>query len=282
MAANEPNRQPKDARREAAREKARLLREEEQRKARHRRLAWQGGIGLAIVAVIAVVAVLIVTSIKPASPGPKNMASDAITITANGVAMRTDALSAGATPTVRPTDSKGRVVIRVYEDFLCPYCGEFESTNRAQINALVNAGKAVLMIYPVAILDSSSQGTKYSTRAANAAACVANTSPDDFLEFHRLLYANQPSEGTSGLTDSQLIAYAKQAGASSSTVASCITNGTFESWVTAATNRFLAGNLPDSNVKTVPGTPTVIVNGKQFTGSITNASVFKAFITAQS
>lgn len=280
----EGRRPPKNERRDAARERARREREEQERKRRRRRLFVQGGIIVAVVAIAVVIAVVIVTSIQPAGPGPKNMADNSATITKGDVLTRTPALKSGANPTtvIGNTPAKGVLVIRAYEDFMCPYCGNFESANGPYIASLVKSGKAVLKIYPVSILDRSSQGTQYSTRAANAAACVANFAPDAFFDFHRLLYAHQPAEDSAGLTNAQLLSYAKQAGVSlaqQTDVASCVNGKRYFSWVTAATNNFLAGRLTDSDVTTVTGTPVVLVNGKQYGGAATGTNAdFLAFL----
>ena len=61
-------------RREAAREKARVLREEQKKKDRRTKLILQGSIILASLAIIAIIVLVVVNSIKPAGPGPRNMA----------------------------------------------------------------------------------------------------------------------------------------------------------------------------------------------------------------
>src|SRR3954447_17884677 len=70
---NEP-RPSKNQRRDAAREKARQLREEQKKKDRRKRILLQTGIGVALIAIVAIVVVIITSSVRPAGPGPKNMA----------------------------------------------------------------------------------------------------------------------------------------------------------------------------------------------------------------
>src|SRR3954453_5794382 len=222
----------KNERRDAAREKARLLREQQQRRQRRNRMLLQGGIAVVVLAIVAVVALVIVNAVRPPGPGPRNMASDGITITQGDKAVRSAATPAGGTPAAPPTPATGKIVIRTYEDFGCPFCGQFEQTNSAYIASLLKAGTATLTIYPVSILDRSFSGSKYSTRSANAAAAVANYSPDQFYAFHKLLYANQPAEGSEGLTDDKLIAYAKQAKVSDlASVTAAIHDHRFFNWV---------------------------------------------------
>ena len=61
----------KNEKREAAREKARVLREEQKKKDRRTKLILQGSIILASLAIVAIIALVVVNSIKPAGPGPR-------------------------------------------------------------------------------------------------------------------------------------------------------------------------------------------------------------------
>ncbi|NQX29799.1 thioredoxin domain-containing protein [Microbacteriaceae bacterium VKM Ac-2854] len=272
----------KNQRREAAREKAKVLREQQKRRDRRNRVLLQGGVVVAVVAIVAIVALFFVNSIRPAGPGPANMASDGIVIGEGLVAQTTGAIAADGTPTPTvPDTSSGAVDIRVYLDYLCPYCGQFETTNGDQIKEWVNQGAATVEIHPLAILTSRSNGTKYSERAANAAACVANTDPDSFFDFNALLFANQPEEGTDGLTNDELKGFVETAGAAdTATINTCIDDKSFVSWVQDATDRATSGPLPDTDVEKVSGTPTVLVNGQSYTGSLTDPEAFSAFVLA--
>jgi len=273
----------KNERREAAREKARQLREQQRKRERRNRVLLFSGIGVAVIAIVAVVAFIIFTSIRPAGPGPANMASDGIKIGQELKAVPTAALPAGADPVPSEANPSNVVDIQVYVDYLCPYCGQFEATNSEQIENYVTDGSATVEIHPIAILNAQSQGTKYSTRAANAAACVANSSPDNFYDFSALLFQNQPEENTAGLGDDEIIDLLGQAGVSNqSDIEKCINDGTFDNWVGDATNRALTGPLPNTEVPKLTGTPLVLVNGAQYTGTLTDASEFAAFVLQQS
>jgi protein-disulfide isomerase len=131
----------------------------------------------------------------------------------------------------------------------------------------------------MAILDRLSNGTKYATRAANAAACVADNSPDSYYDYNTILFENQPEEGTDGLTDAELIDLTVEAGVSSpKLVANCIEDQEFKTWVADARTRAQNGPIPNSNVDAVAGTPTVIVNGVKYTGALNDAKAFAAFV----
>ena len=260
------SRPSKNQRREAAREKARALREAQKKKDRRNKYLLQGGIALAVLAIIAVVVIVITSTVRPPAAGPRNMASDGVVITKALNTVRTPALKGGASPTPSASDSSGDVFdIRVYIDYLCPVCGAFEAANAAQIKKLVDSGVATLEIHPIAILDRLSMGTQYSTRAANAMACVTNYSPDSAFDYSATLFENQPEESTEGLTNQKLIDLAKKVKVKQqSSITSCINDGKFKNWVTASTARALAGPIPNSDVDKVVGTPTVLVNGQSY------------------
>ncbi|WP_091184198.1 DsbA family protein [Paramicrobacterium humi] len=263
-------------RRLQVREKARELREKQRKKDLRNRLLLQGGVAAAVIAVIAVVIVVVVSSIKPETDGPKNMASDGVVIGKELEARTTPALAAGASP-VPATSDPSVAHISVYVDYLCPWCGAFESANGAQLSGWLSSGAAVLEIHPIAVLTSKSHGSEYSLRAANAAACVANYSPDAFFAFNQAMFAQQPEEGTTGLSDDELIALARDAGASTA-VEDCVDDVRFSTWVQTATQRAVNGPLPGTEVDRVEATPTILVNGKKYTGSLEDPDEFKAFV----
>ena len=273
----------KNERREAAREKARQLREEQRKRERRNKAILFTSIGVAAVAIVAIIAFIIFTSIRPAGPGPANMASDGIKIGAGLAAVETPALPADSDPVPSEANPANVVDIQIYIDYLCPFCGQFEATNQEQIESWVDEGSATIEYHPIAILNSNSQGTRYSTRAANAAACVANYSPDSFFAFNALLFENQPEENTPGLDDATLVDLTTQADVSAAgRIEECINDGTFNSWVTDATDRALTGPLPNTDVEKVTGTPTVLVNGSQYSGSLADPDEFASFVLQQS
>jgi protein-disulfide isomerase len=260
------NRPSKNQRREAARDKARALREAQKKKDRRNKYLLQGGIALAVLAIVAVVVIVITSTVRPPAAGPLNMASDGVVITKGLDTVRTPALKGGGTPIPSASDSSGDVFdIRVYVDYMCPVCGAFEAANAAQIKKLVESGVATLEIHPIAILDRLSMGTQYSTRAANALACVANYSPDSAFDYSAALFENQPKESTEGLTNNQLIDLAKKVKvAKQGSVAKCINTTKFKNWVTAATGRAASGPIPNADIDIVDSTPTVLVNGQSY------------------
>jgi len=269
----------KNQRRVAAREKAKALRESQQKKERRGRLLLQGGLILASLAIVATVTLIIVNSIRPPNPGPLNMLSDGLLIGENFEVVTTPALQPDEEPVAtEPDPESDAIAIQIWVDYQCPVCAVFEQTNNEQITTLIEQGAATLEIHPVAILDRASLGARYSTRSTNAAACVANYSPDTFFDFHNVLFANQPEEQTSGPDDEALIALAEEAGVSElSNVEECVTDERFEGWVEAATQRAVTDPAL-LNEQGQFGTPTVLVNGERFTGAPNDATAFAQFI----
>ncbi|MCD7101771.1 DsbA family protein [Pseudoclavibacter sp. 13-3] len=258
---NAQNRPTKNERREAAREKARQLREQQERQRKRNRLLIQIGVVVAVVAVV-VGGWLIVQNVQKheqaaASVMPANMPNDGVVISQDLAVQRAEARSVDVQPE-RQTSADGRLVVELYADFMCPVCGQFEQTYGQMLSEQAQAGNIDLVIHPVSILDQASQGTKYSTRAAAAAASVATYAPDSFLNYFTTLLQPgvQPSESTSGLTDDRLVELARQVIGDDQPdeqdqVEKSIRDGEFKKWVKRSTD---AANLT--------GTPTVYIDGQ--------------------
>ncbi|HEX4057775.1 MAG TPA: thioredoxin domain-containing protein [Galbitalea sp.] len=270
-------------RREAARDKARAIREEHRKEERRRRIRLQALIAVALVVIAAIIAYTLISSQGGGDSGPQNMASDGIVIGKDFKAERTPGLASGESPIPTARDKKSSVVsIRVYLDYFCPECKQFESANRSQLTSWLKSGAITLEIHPIAIFDRNSLGSLYSSRSANAGACVANYSPDDYWAFTQQMYASQPKAGTGGLDNGQIVAVIRTAGAHNlSKITSCVNSDKFKDWVSASTSRALTGPLPDSTAKKVPGTLTVIVDGQDFpitSADVRSAAAFAAFV----
>jgi protein-disulfide isomerase len=190
---------------------------------------------------------------------------------------KTDA-SQVTTPTVAVDDGtafavgSGPVTVDIYEDFMCPICHEFENQTGPTIAQMVTDKKVTVRYHPVAILDRASNGTEYSTRSAGAAAAAAVDGK--FLEYHNVLFENQPEENTDGLDNAKLIELGKGVGLGDS-FATAVNDKTYDSWVTKVTETFASRGYN--------GTPTIVVNGKQVTGpnqTLPSTEVFTQAVTA--
>ncbi|MDD1385232.1 DsbA family protein [Curtobacterium poinsettiae] len=272
----------RNERREAARQRAQRARTQQKRRQRGVRLGLQIGLGVVLLAAATIVTLVLVDSVKPAGPGPSTMSQGGITIGQDLKPVTASASgSASAAPSNAETDGAGTVRITLYVDYLCPGCGQFERANGDYIKDLVDSGAATVDIHPVAILSNRSQGTKYSLRAANAAACVAEHSPNQFYAVNQALFAKQPDEGTAGLTDAELteVVTGVQGLQERSAVRSCITDQDYAKWVDEQTSKVSDGTIPGSTLKEFPGTPLVLVNGQRYelTSPVTNDD-FRTFV----
>ncbi|TIC81555.1 thioredoxin domain-containing protein [Nocardioides sp. GY 10127] len=146
----------------------------------------------------------------------------------------------------------------IYEDFLCPYCGEFESATRTKLEKAANAGNVQIEYRPFNLLSSISD---YSERSASAFFVVLDKEgPTVAKKFHDILYENQPSEDSETFPDNQqLLDWAVEAGADEDTVSDGILNESKKAFVAKATTA-----ATDAGVQ---GTPTVILDGEQVSGS---------------
>ena len=278
-------RQTKNQRREAAREAARLEREKQKRRDRMRR--WLVPT-LSTVAVLAIAAGIVwaFASNAPAaqsSVGPRNMVSDGILFTGQDgkiTPTATGAVQPSSTPTPTDVNDDGLAHIVEYLDFSCPACQSFEANYSTSIQSLVEAGVATLEIHPIAILDRSYAGSRYSSRSNNVGACVADLAPESFLTVMAAMYVKQPPEGTTGLKNSEIIDVVHGAGLIDGDVDACINDELFGPWVTAATDR--TTNNPDLILEGAAGfsTPTIVVNGEVWDRSSDVMDFIQGKITA--
>lgn len=225
------------ASRQARQEKVEALRTQAARAEARRRSLIVAGV-VAVVVVIAVVLFVVIQS-----------------------ARRDASTSGGATPanvasgnSIVVGDAGAPVTLVAYEDFQCPACRDFESTNRSQLQAWVEGGRLKIEYRPVAFLDRASSD-EYSTRALNAAAAVVTSAPQAFPAFHTALFMQQPEEGGAGLSDQKLTELAVQAGAPRSAVERAVTDQTYRGWTARVTEA--------ASKAGVNQTPTLIVNGKE-------------------
>lgn len=163
-----------------------------------------------------------------------------------------------AAGTVRVGDSNAKVVVRVVADLQCPACKQFEKRNAKTLEDAAENGTAIVEYDVIAFLDRASS-TEYSSRAANASFCVAGQDHSKYQGWFAAMFEQQPAEGGSGLSDSKLVEIAKDAGYTDPSVAQCITDRNYDSYVHDKTERVLNGD--------VNATPTVFVNGKKLDSS---------------
>ncbi len=89
-------------------------------------------------------------------------------------------------------NAKAATKVVVYEDFLCPYCRQFETSTRDFLQAAADKGTVQVEYRPFHLLQDD-----YSTRALSAwAAVLQQGTPKQALTYHDLLYDKQPYEAS--------------------------------------------------------------------------------------
>ena len=158
----------------------------------------------------------------------------------------------------------GSTVVDLYIDPMCPFCGQFDIANGDTLAALVDDGSITMRLHALTFLDHTSQGTEYSTRASAALTCEAAINPESTLDYLAALFANQPAEGTTGLSDDELVALS----GGGSSIAECVTDERYHTWSQQNTEAALNGPIPGAEIASIQGTPTVLIDGSQYNGPI--------------
>ncbi|MFD0000761.1 DsbA family protein [Nocardia sp. NPDC127526] len=152
--------------------------------------------------------------------------------------------------------------IDIYEDPLCPACGQMERIYGQEIAQQLDEGKFAVRYRMVNFLDPQSGSKDYSTRAIAAFECVAQAGNGPvFAKFHDQLFtAKQPEERGSDLDNQQLAALAKEFGASDEAV-SCITKA--DGIDTARNHAEAAMKSLTAALGDRAATPSVFIDGKK-------------------
>ena len=256
----------------AAREQARALREAQQKKERRNRLLIRWGVVVAILAVVAIVAAIVVNNVnsKVSSTGesPANANQyGGFTLTSTsalaptepfdfdvdslGEAPQDAAEDAPVPPGIAASEPGQPVQIVEYVDINCVHCADFAAAYDDQIAQWLDAGEVTYEYRTVAFLDSGSP-TNYSSRGANAAACVAAESPESYWDFMKAIFAQHAS---GEVNNKGLVDMAAAAGADTDGLESCIDNGTYRPFVKYADQL--------ARIDGISGTPTIYVNGAE-------------------
>ncbi|UJP40948.1 DsbA family protein [Cellulomonas palmilytica] len=284
MPTNDP-RPTKAQRRDEARAKALQMRQEQERRARRTKILTASLLVVVVAAVAVVVGITIrnnaETEAKYGNVVYGGNESQVVAPKLADVTAPSTANDKGGIPvSAAGVGEQGEddVVVTVFFDFMCPYCGMFDTANAADLKELAATDGVTIDYRVVSFLDGQSKGTSFSTRAANALAVVADKSPEQVQDFITALYEKQPKEGTTGLTDDEIADLAVGVGVPQD-VADTFTDtvdGTFEvgedavektgewrtfaPWVSAATHKAQT----DRGAKF--GTPTVLIDGQEWPG----------------
>lgn len=238
------------AKREEAREKARLLMEQQAKRDKRNKGLMVGG----VVVLLGLVAGLVWTIVSWGNqPVIAKLEKDQIPANTQ---VEDGGIPVGATLAAGSTN-EGAPVIDVYLDYTCSYCIEFEKQHEEYLEKAAGSGDATIVFHPVAIMDHSGNFSGFSGRATAAIAAVADRDPKNFVEAHKallglgeeyLMSQGQQEADAARITEELVAAGVAQ------DVAEAATQGVFRAWVQATTQQFGKDGIQ--------GTPTIRVNGE--------------------
>lgn len=254
------------ASKEAARERLRIQREKEAKRAKIRRQVF---VGVGIVAVLAIAGGVAVAVNQANKPGYWDAAAkDKLVKPAN-----TDGTD-GTTLIIG--DKTNKNTLHEFEDMRCPICAAYEQTAGAQVLQGAKDGKYKIQYTFGTFLDAG-QGGSGSKKALSALGAALNVSVDAFEQYHTLLYSKavHPDEKKDDFNNADhLIAEAQQIPAlkGNAKFSDAVKKGTFDKWALTMSKSF-----DDSGVNS---TPTVKLNDKDIQVASVPAAQVMASIEA--
>lgn len=250
-------------------------------KRRSRTITWTiVGVIVAVVAIIVVVTLMNSSrNIPDAGPTPTAATETGGLLLEEGVPAQGDAPdevdattvdepnpdTAGQMPTDVPGSDTSDIII--YADANCVYCAQFEIENADALNELASDGHAIeyrLVNY----LDNP--GTdNFSSRAANAMACVAEEAPEHANDYIHEVFTSYNTHQGAGLSNDELTSLASEVGAD---IGDCVSDNTYRPFV----NYTSAHAVQDG----IAGTPSIWVNGEFFENTA-NGESFQSWAESQ-
>jgi protein-disulfide isomerase len=230
---NGGKRKPPKASGSNARERARAAAAEAARKRKRRNL---GLLVLAIVVVVAAVGVGIGYATNFGRPKANN---------ASNIGWGPVSVSPGKPIVLGEKDAK--TTVKLYEDFRCPHCQEFENKFGETLNGLQKDGTIKIELWILPVIDAE-DNSDHSLRAGNAFACAAEEG------FGQAMYQGFWKNPGKAWTDSMLIDLGNQVANPPSSFKDCVTNLKHQDWVNSSQQAASADQ--------VTGTPTMFINGK--------------------
>ena len=179
--------------------------------------------------------------------------TSSVTPMVNGTAAAVNTLPPGVQTAEEAAKNGQPVRVTIFQDYNCVHCAEFEIKYGEEIQKLVEDGTITLEIRNLTFLDRSSP-TAYSARTAAAAYSVANqVSTSNFLNYQREIFSHQ---GTGDMNNQQIADIASKYGAS---IGSDMNEDKWRPLVDVVN--------AESASNGIQGTPTVFVDGDQYTSN---------------
>ncbi|GGJ25426.1 thioredoxin domain-containing protein [Streptomyces brasiliensis] len=245
----------------AARERLRLEREKQAKRAKVKR---QVIVAASVVAVLAAAGGIGYAVVQNNKPGYwEAMKDDKVVAPANTTG--TD-----GTTVVIGKDTAQKT-LKVYEDPRCPICAQFEQTVGSTVKKDIDDGKFKIQYIGGTFLDGDAMGKgqigsrgEGSKNAMSALGAALNVGPEAFLEYKTALYSSKyhPEETDDKFkSDDYLIKVADTVPAlkGNAKFQNAVKNGTYDAWALAMSKTF------DTNKDGVSGTPSFVMDGKILT-----------------
>ncbi|MEU6662274.1 thioredoxin domain-containing protein [Streptomyces sp. NPDC046821] len=154
--------------------------------------------------------------------------------------------------TVVVGSAKADTVVRLYEDLRCPVCRDFEEEGGAGALRKMTLDGEVRTEYTLASFLDDRLGGKGSKKAANALRAALDQGK--FVEYHDVLFHEQPEESVDGYTDAFLLRMASRVkGLRGDEFDTAVKDMKYGSFVTASEKAYEQDK--------VSGTPGFAVNG---------------------
>jgi protein-disulfide isomerase len=182
--------------------------------------------------------------------------------------------------------SSAKKTLKVYEDPRCPVCAQFEQTVGSTVDKDIEEGKFKIQYIGGTFLDGDQLGDgkigtngEGSKNAMSAMGAALNVSPDAFMAYKTALYSAKwhPAESDDKFkSDDYLIEVADTVPAlkNNKTFQNAVQNGTYDAWALAMSKTF------DTNKDKVTGTPSFVMDGKVLTTSDGNPPMTVADFTS--
>jgi len=167
--------------------------------------------------------------------------------------------------------SSAPVTMDVYEDFQCPYCGQYALSVEPIIVAdFVTNGQVRIVHHDFVFIDRKA-GDYESKLTAIGAYCAEQQGK--YFAYSHWVYNNQDGENAGGFRRERLTAIAVAAGLDETAFSKCLDD--------QAAAAFVAQTTATANALPVTGTPAIWVNGTQWQGNQLLASSIEALITSE-
>ncbi|WP_329370454.1 DsbA family protein [Streptomyces sp. NBC_00669] len=233
----------------AARERLRLEREKEAKRAKVRRQIIVAAGVVVVLAAAGGIAVAVNNANKPGywdAAAKKPLVKPANTSGTDGTVIVIG-------------DKSNKNVVKEYEDLRCPICAAYEQEAGDAVLQGAKDGKYQIDYTFGTFLDDGASPGQGSKRALSAVGAALNVSTDAFEQYHKLLYskAYHPDENTDKFKDTAyLLKIADKVPAlkGNTKFSDAVKKGTFDKWALTMSKAF--------NKSGVNSTPTVKVNGK--------------------